>query len=245
MDTLRRREEETLLLSRFRSVLTCRRGRGSGRPKRRRKFFVKVRSGSNPMRMAFSAFCFCCATAVAWPQSSALAGSEPSPMEALATGSGVRTIWSNEVGRLRCNGTAVAVTALVIDYGSPARQTARGVRVDLSRLRFWPVYARDHIYLDEEATERTRRALEEIPDVLAGDPRVQWRQCMGAREFWPLYDWPWNKYHELNAQICEDSKGSALVLFGRGRRGTFQFPGGSPTSLAGILASAINQAKQH
>jgi hypothetical protein len=164
-------------------------------------------------------------------------------MEAFATGRGVRTIWSNEVGHIDHDGTRVVVTALVMQDRSLPTRRARGVRVDLSRPRFWPVHTHDHIYLDEEATERTRAALEEIAD--AGHHRTAGRGCMGAREFWPLYDWPWNKYHELNAQVCGDSKSSALVLFGRGKRESFQFPDESPVSFAGILASAMDQLKRH
>jgi hypothetical protein len=124
-------------------------------------------------------------------------------------------------------------------------QRARGVRVDLYSPRFWPVHNQDHIYLDEEATERTRAALEEIADAVASDHSTTGRGCTGAREFWPLYDWPWNKYHELNAQVCGDSRSSALVLFGRGRRESFQFPDESPASLAAILANAMDQLKRH
>lgn len=197
------------------------------------------------MRSAVLCFCFSCFVTVAWSQVDVKVGSEPSPMEAFANGRGVRTIWSNEVGRLDHNGTRVVLTALVMEDRSLPTRQARGVRVDLSKSRFWPVPTHDHIYLDEEATERTRAALEEITDAVAGDHNTAGRRCMGAREFWPLYNWPWNKYHELNAQVCEDSKSSALVLFGRGRRESFQLPDESPASLAAILARAMDQVKRH
>jgi hypothetical protein len=195
------------------------------------------------VRIGLSIFCLSCFVTVAWSQSDIQVGSEPSPMEALANGGGVRTIWSNEVGRLHRDGTSVVVTALVIEDRALPTRRARGVRVDLSRLRFWPVHTYDHIYLDEQATERTRAALQEIAD--AGDHSTTGSGCMGAAEFWPLYNWPWNKYHELNAQVCGDSKGSALMLFGRGKRGSFQFPDESPLSFAAILASAMDQVKRH
>ena len=35
--------------------------------------------------------------------------------------------------------------------------------------------------------------------------------CTGAKEFWAGYDWPWNKYHELNVDFCRDSKNPVLV----------------------------------
>jgi hypothetical protein len=197
------------------------------------------------MRIAVLCFCFSCFAAVAWSQSEVNVSSEPSPMEAFANGRSVHTIWSNEVGRLHHDGTRVVVTSLVMEDTSLPTRRARGVRVDLSRLRFWPVHTHDHIYLDEEATERTRAALEEIADAVAGDHSTVGRGCMGAREFWPMYDWPWNKYHELNAQVCGDSRGSALVLLGRGKRESFQFPDESPVSFAGILASAMDEAKRH
>jgi hypothetical protein len=197
------------------------------------------------MRIAVLCFCISCFATVAWSQSEVQVASKPSPMEAFAKGPGVRTIWSNEVGRLDHDGTRVVVTALVMEDKSLPTRRARGVRVDLSRPRFWPVRAHDHIYLDVEATERTRAALEEIADAIAGDHSTAGSGCMGAAEFWPLYDWPWNKYHELNAQVCGDSKSSALVLFGRGKRESFQFPGESPVSFAGILVSAMDQVKRH
>jgi hypothetical protein len=119
------------------------------------------------------------------------------------------------------------------------------VRVDLSRVRFWSVHTRDHIYLDEEVTERTRAAFEEIANAVAGDHSTAGRGCVGAREFWQLYNWPWNRYHELDAQICGDAKTSALVVFARGKRESFQFPDESPVSFAGILTSAMDQVKRH
>jgi len=68
---------------------------------------------------------------------------------------------------------------------------------------------------------------------------------MGAREFWSGYDWPWNKYHELNVDFCGDEKTLALVLYGRGKDESFRFPSKNPTNLAEILASAMEQLKQH
>ena len=197
------------------------------------------------MRIAVLCICFSCFVTLAWSQSEVNVGSEPSPMETFANGRGVRTVWSSEVGRLDRNGTRVVLTALVMEDSSLPTRRARGVRVDLSKPRFWPVHTHDRIYLDEEATERTRAALEEIADAVASDHSTAGRGCMGAKEFWPLYDWPWNKYHELNAQVCGDSKSSALVLFGRGKRESFQFPGESPASLAAIFTSAMNQVKRH
>ena len=88
-------------------------------------------------------------------------------MEAFAKERGVRTIWSNEVGRLDHNGTRVVLTALVMEDSSQPIKRARGVRVDLSRPGFWLVPTHDRIYLDEEATERTRAALEEIANAVA------------------------------------------------------------------------------
>ena len=197
------------------------------------------------MRIAALCFCFSCFVTVAWSQCEVSVGSQPSPMEAFANGRGVHTIWSNEVARLNHNGTRVVLTAVVMEDRSLPTRKERGVRVDLSRPRFWRVRIHDRIYLDEEATERTRAALAEIANAIARDHTTVGRGCMGAAEFWPLYDWPWNKYHELNAQVCRDSKSSTLELFGRGKRESFQFPDESPTSLAAILASAMDQVKPH
>jgi hypothetical protein len=167
-------------------------------------------------------------------------GSEPSPMEAFASQEGVRTTWSSEVARWEQNGTLLVLVAVALEDKSQPARKLRGVRVELSSEK-----TKDQIYLDEQATERTRSALEEISvDVaLTGMPGVS--GCTGAKEFWPGYNWPWNKYHELNVGFCGDSKNSALVLQGRGKPGSFHFPGKSPTVLAEILATAMEKLKQH
>ena len=66
-----------------------------------------------------------------------------------------------------------------------------------------------------------------------------------GREFWPLYSWPWNKYHELNADSCSDGNTFALVVYGRGREGSFAFPGKKPADLAGLLALAMQRLSEH
>lgn len=161
-------------------------------------------------------------------------------MEAFAGRQDVRTVWSNEVARLDHEGTHAVLTALVLeDNVQPARKI-RGVKVELSSGD-----ARDQIYLDATATERTRAALEEIAQAVGRRGSPGRNGCMGAKEFWPLYDWPWNKYHELNADFCGDAQGSGLVLHGRGKTGAFRFPGETPTRLAEMLAAAVEQLKQH
>jgi hypothetical protein len=65
---------------------------------------------------------------------------------------------------------------------------------------------------------------------------------MGAREFWPLYNWPWNKYHELNAEYCGDAP--MLVLSGRHKPSAYHF-GESPAQLSAILRTALEQLQQH
>jgi hypothetical protein len=167
-------------------------------------------------------------------------GSEPSPMEAFARQDGVRTTWSSEVARWEQNGTLLVLETVALEDKSQPSRKLRGVRVDLLSEK-----ARDQVYLDEQATERTRSALKEISFAvtLSGMPGAS--GCTGAKEFWPGYNWPWNKYHELNVEFCGDSKNSALVLHGRGKLGTFRFPGKSPTVLAEILATAMEQLKQH
>ena len=115
----------------------------------------------------------------------------------------------------------------------------RGVKVDL-------LTAGDHdeIYLYEDATARTRSALDEITDAVARS-NPNGNGCMGAREFGPKYNWPWNKYHELNAEFCGGPKGTALVLYGRGNDTLFRFPGETSTDLARVLANAMDTLKKH
>ena len=64
-------------------------------------------------------------------------------------------------------------------------------------------------------------------------------------EFTPKYDWPWNKYHELNVDFCGNSKKSVLVLRGRGKPVPFRFPGKSPAVLGEVLATAMQELKEH
>ena len=176
--------------------------------------------------------------AIAWSQSNVPVGLEPSPMETFAHGPGVRTRWSSEVGRLNDDDTRTVLTAIVLeDDGTPARKM-RGVKVDLLSGG-----DQDEIYLDEDAAARTRSALDEIADAVTR--RIPPNGCMGAREFGPKYNWPWNKYHELNADFCGGPKGTALVLHGRGRAASFRFPGETATHLARIMADAVDLLKQH
>ncbi len=190
------------------------------------------------MRFTIGTVFYCSLFAAA--ASSQSIGSEPSPMEAFAGQEGVRTTWSSEVARWEQNGTRLVLAVAVLeDNAQPARKL-RGVRVELSSEK-----AKDQVYLDEQATERTRSALEEISVAVALNGMPGASGCTGAKEFWPGYDWPWNKYHELNVDFCGDSKNSALVIHGRGKPGSFHFPGKSPTVLAEILATAMEKLKQH
>jgi len=167
-------------------------------------------------------------------------GSEPSAMEAFASQEGVRTTWSSEVARWEQNGTLLVLVAVALEDKSKPTRKLRGVRVDLSSEE-----ARDQVYLDEQATEQTRSALKEISAAVALSGMPGASGCMGAKEFWPGYNWPWNKYHELNVDFCGDSKNSALVLHGRGKPGSFHFPGKNPTVLAEIFGTAMEKLKQH
>ncbi len=161
-------------------------------------------------------------------------------MEAFASQEGVRTTWSSEVARWEQNGTLLVLVAVALEDKSKPTRKLRGVRVDLSSEE-----ARDQVYLDEQATERTRSALKEISAAVALSGMPGASGCMGAKEFWPGYNWPWNKYHELNVDFCGDSKNSALVLHGRGKPGSFHFPGKNPTVLAEIFGTAMEKLKQH
>ena len=184
---------------------------------------------------------FCCSLLAA-TASSQSDGSEPSPMEAFAAQQGVRTTWSNEVARWVQDGTRLVLSAVVLEDSAPSARKVRGVKVDLSSEN---TNAKDQVYLDEQATERTRSALKEISEAIAltGMPGVN--GCTGARQFWAAYGWPWNKYHELNIDFCGDSKNPVLVLRGRGKPIPFRFPGKSPTVLGEVLATAMQELKQH
>jgi hypothetical protein len=122
-----------------------------------------------------------CATAV-WSQSGPAVGSEPSLMEAFAHLRNVQTTWSNEIVRWENDGTSLVVTALVLEEGAQTASKLRGVRIDLSSAK-----ARDQVYIDEQAAERTRSALEEIADASERNTlRPSANGWIGAKEFWPL-----------------------------------------------------------
>jgi len=175
--------------------------------------------------------------ATVWPQTGAAPGSQPSVLEAFARHENVRTIWSAEAGRIELNQTRLVITALVL---ADSARTVRGVKLNLSNEN-----DRDEIYLDEEAIERTRKALIEIADGVRRSGLPRRNGCMGAAAFWPLYNWPWNQYHEMNADFCGTADGIELVLSARGKRQRFRFPGEQPGDLAAMLVVAIDKARQH
>src|SRR5438094_4161641 len=135
------------------------------------------------MRVVISTV-FCCSVLAAAASSQSI-GSEPSPMEAFAAHQGVRTTWSNEVAQWVQDGTRLVVSAVVLEDSEPSARKVRGVKVDLSSDN-----AKDQVYLDEQATERTRSALKEISDAVALTGMPGASGCMGAKEFWAGYDWP-------------------------------------------------------
>jgi len=126
-------------------------------------------------------YCSFCATAV-WSQSAPAVGSEPSVMEAFAHQRDVQTTWSTEIVRWDNDGTSLVLTALVLEERAQTANKLRGVRLDLSSAR-----ARDQVYIDEQAAERTRSALEEIADASERNTlRPSANGWIGAKEFWPL-----------------------------------------------------------
>ena len=175
----------------------------------------------------------------AWPQREAEVGSKPSPMEAFAARSGARTSWSSQIATLERSGSRATLTALVIEDSSGPVQTMRGVKVDLVSGE-----TEDHIYLDEEAAARTQSSLEEILEMVDRRGGPVPNGCYGAKAFWPLYDWPWNAYHELNADYC-GWDGGTLVLSGRGSHRAFRLPGVDPLVVVNWMADAIAQLKKH
>jgi hypothetical protein len=72
---------------------------------------------------------------------------------------GALTTWSNEVARWEQDGTRLVLTAVVLEDSA---RKLRGVKVDLSSEN-----AKEQVYLDEQAMERTRLALVEISDAVA------------------------------------------------------------------------------
>ena len=76
------------------------------------------------MRFAICTVFYCSLFAAAtYSQSS---GSEPSPVEAVASRQGVRTTWSSEIVRWQQHGTRFVVVAVVLeDDSQPARKIQR------------------------------------------------------------------------------------------------------------------------
>jgi len=180
---------------------------------------------------------------------------EPSPMEAFAERPGAHTAWSSEIGRLEngdevatwqradgmwipargrlaTDGTRAVVTALVLENAAESAPKIRGVRIDL-----FGKEATDRIYLDEEASRRTIKALQSIADGVKRG--IAASGCYGAAEFWPLYRWPWNKYHELDAEVCA----SDLTLIGRHKPALFRFYQQGPERLSALLGTALDRLK--
>ncbi len=168
---------------------------------------------------------------------------QPSPMEAFAQQPDTHITWSSEIGSLEADEVRVALTALILEDKAQPPKQMRGVRVDLSRKN-----AADRIYLDETAVTRTIKALGESEAGMArawDQGRIGGNSCFGAAEFWPGYNWPWNKYHELNADYCLRSGEAYLSLSGRHKPGTFQLADERPERLAELLATALDQLKTH
>jgi hypothetical protein len=134
----------------------------------------------------------------------------------------------------------MVITALVLESDTPTVRKIPGVKIELSSPN-----DNERIYLDEQALERTRTALHAISDMLGPGEIPGDHSCMGAMQFTDKYDWPWNKYHELNIDYCGGQKNAALYLSARGRRPSFPFTGKRPNDLAEILAAATEQLKQH
>ncbi len=179
--------------------------------------------------------------AAAFPQSGADVW-EPSPMEAFAQQANTRTAWTIELGRVDHGDVHAVVTALIVEDDTQPSKQIRGVRIDLSSDK-----ASDRIYLDQEAVTRTIKALGEDSDGMAravSQGRAG-RGCFGAAEFWPMYNWPWNKYHELNADYCGSGDEPRLVLTGRHKAPTFSFPGETPDHLAAMLQTGLDRLKSH
>ena len=103
------------------------------------------------MKAVVATVLYCALLAVT--ASSQSVGSEPSPMEAFASHQGVRTTWSSEIARWVQDGTQLIVSAVVLEDSAPSAHKVRGVKVNLSSESN---NAKDQVYLDEEAAERTR-----------------------------------------------------------------------------------------
>ena len=182
------------------------------------------------------------AALAAWPQDKPEQW-QPSPMEAFAQQPDTHITWSSDIGRLEAGGVRASLTALILEDKAQPPKQIRGVRVDLSRLD-----VADRIYLDETAVTRTIKALGESVAGMArarDQGRVGGNSCFGAAEFWQGYNWPWNKYHELNADYCLRSGEAYLSLSGRHKPGTFQFADERPERLAELLETALDQLKTH
>lgn len=178
--------------------------------------------------------------ATGWAQTNDPPVVGPSPMEAFAGARGVRTAWSSELARWESEGTRVAITAIVLENSTPVLRRIRGVRIDLSRAA-----ANDRIYLDEPALERTRKAMQSIAQIAGPGDNPGGGHCFGAQEFVDRYDWPWNKYHELNVNFCGGREQAVLYLNARGQDTAFAFAGKKPRDLGEIVDTAMNQLPQH
>ncbi|HWB83947.1 MAG TPA: hypothetical protein VG675_07385 [Bryobacteraceae bacterium] len=168
-------------------------------------------------------------------------------MEALAQQPDAHIVWMSEIGRMEGGGVLTVLTALTIEDAAYPVHRMHGVRVDLSKAE-----ANDRIFLDEQAITRTVKALNEIQAGVArseSNPRrhIQGNphSCFGVAAFWPLYNWPWNKYHELNISACGTAEGMGLSLSGRNKPGSYFVPDETPAKLAALLETALDQLRSH
>lgn len=161
-------------------------------------------------------------------------GSVPSPMQAFAATAGVQAVWTGTPATLQQGAVSATITPLVLADNAQPPDKMYGVRVDLASDS-----AKDTLYLDEDAMNRTINALSEIAAAVAEHPNPA-DGCTGAQEFWPLNNAPWNQYHELNTQFCG---AATLVLYPRGQSSRFDFPGTPPAGLSEILSNALAQLK--
>ena len=163
-------------------------------------------------------------------------------MEAFAQQAGTHSTWSSETWVIESGGARAAIIATVMEDAKQPPNRMRGVRLDLSNST-----ASDRIYLDEVAVARTIKALGEASAGMAraNPARRAGRACFGAAEFWPLYNWPWNRYHELNADYCTSAEGASLILTGRHKPASYECPSEKPEHLADVLRTGLDQLKAH
>src|SRR5262249_43108483 len=153
----------------------------------------------------------------------------PSPLEAFAARPTAKVVWSKTIGRLEGSEARATIVALAVGDSTQASAVMRGVRIDLEHLVLNPKC--DQVYLAWRVMCKRANAavfveearLEEVRTWL-GRGSAQLRHGEYISQYWM----------RGNGQ-----ESTGLILCG------YTLPGRTPSELADLLKSAIDELREH